>query len=234
MSLLGQAAMLLTFDVEKAAIAEHDDWHTHEHLPERLSIPGFLRGTRWVAVRGAPRYVVLYEVDRLETLGSRNYLERLNDPTPWTSKMMTYYRGMSRGLCSVEKSCGPGMGHFALLIRFKPASDSSPSVAEWLSDDVMPRLPARPGLGSVHLLRSALAPAMTSEQRIRGADTGVDWALLATGYEQDTLANLEQAELSAGELEGRGASSVVSALYQLAYSVLADEVGARPRGQAGV
>ena len=55
--------MLLNFDIDEAAIAEHDDWHTHEHLPERLSIPGFLRGTRWVAVRGSPRYTVLYEVD---------------------------------------------------------------------------------------------------------------------------------------------------------------------------
>src|SRR5438132_9308533 len=84
MALLGKAAMLLTFDVEQAAIPEHDDWHTHEHLPERLAIPGFLRATRWVVVRGAPRYVVIYEVDRLETLGSRNYLDRLNHPTPWT------------------------------------------------------------------------------------------------------------------------------------------------------
>lgn len=226
MPLLGKAAMLLTFDVEQGAIAEHDDWHTHEHLPERLSIPGFLRGTRWVAVRGVPRYVVLYEIDRLETLESRSYLERLNCPTPWTSKMMTYYRAMSRGLCTVQKSYGLGMGHFSLLIRFKPAYDSSPSVAEWLGEEVMPRLPARPGLGSVHLLLGALAPAMTSEQRIRGVDSGVDWALLATGYQQDALSNLEQAELSAVELEGHGASSVVSALYQVAYSLSSDEVDA--------
>jgi hypothetical protein len=226
MPLLGKAAMLLTFDVEQDAISEHDDWHTHEHLPERLSIPGFLRGTRWVAVRGAPRYAVLYEIDRLETLGSRNYLERLNNPSPWTSKMMTCYRAMSRGLCSVEKSCGLGMGNFALLVRFKPASDSSSSVVEWLVDAVMPRLLSRPGLGSIHLLQSALAPAMTSEQRIRGVDSGVDWALLATGYQPDALSHLEQAELSAVELERHGASSVVSALYQGAYSLSADEVDA--------
>lgn len=226
MPLLGDAAMLLSFDVEHAAIPEHDDWHTHEHLPERLSIPGFLRGTRWVAVHGAPRYVVLYEVDRLETLSSGSYLEHLNSPTPWTSKMMTCYRAMSRGLCSVEKSCGLGMGHFALLIRFKPASDSSPSVVEWLSEDVMPRLAARPGLGSIHLLQSALAPAMTSEQRIRGADAGVECALLATGYEQDALSNLEQGELNAAMLERHGASSVVSALYQGAYSLSAAEIDA--------
>jgi hypothetical protein len=51
-----------------AAIEEHDRWHTHEHLLERLSIPGFRRGTRWGATDGVPRYIVSYEVDSLDTL----------------------------------------------------------------------------------------------------------------------------------------------------------------------
>lgn len=120
MPLLGPAAMLLSFDVANEAIEEHDDWHTHEHLRERLSIPGFLRGTRWVALQGQPRYMVLYEVAGLGTLTSGPYLERLNNPSPWTSKMMPHYRGMRRGLCSVTGSFGLGMGHIALLLRFTP------------------------------------------------------------------------------------------------------------------
>ena len=79
MPLLGKAAMLLSFDIAQDAVDEHDDWHTHEHLPERLSIPGFRRGTRWVALRGRPRYLVLYEVAELDTLVSGAYLERLNN-----------------------------------------------------------------------------------------------------------------------------------------------------------
>src|SRR3954467_14351479 len=101
MPLLGKAAMLLSFDIAEQAISEHDDWHTHEHLPERLSIPGFLRGTRWVALRGGMRYLVLYEVEELATLRSAGYLERLNNPSPWTASMMPHYRGMTRGFCLV-------------------------------------------------------------------------------------------------------------------------------------
>jgi len=41
MSTLGSAAMLLSFDIEAGATAEHDRRHMHEQLPERLSIPGF-------------------------------------------------------------------------------------------------------------------------------------------------------------------------------------------------
>lgn len=224
MPLLGKAAMLLTFNIEEEVVAEHDHWHTHEHLPERLSIPGFLRGTRWISLRDSPRYAVIYEVERLETLGSEAYLKRLNNPTPWTSKMMTHYRGMTRGLCSVERSHGLGTGHYSLLIRLEPIADSA-ELVEWLDDKVLPQLPLMPGLGSVHLLRGALAAAMTSEQEIRGVDAGVDWALMATGYESEAIAELENSEFSLRVLQEHGCATASFALFRAAYSLSADEVG---------
>jgi hypothetical protein len=42
----GQAAVAIWCDVAPEARAQFDDWHAHEHMPERLSIPGFLRGSR--------------------------------------------------------------------------------------------------------------------------------------------------------------------------------------------
>lgn len=224
MPLLGRAAMLLGFDIVAEAIDEHDDWHTHEHLPERLSIPGFLRGTRWTALGEGPRYLVLYEVEHLDTLASPAYLERLNDPSPWTRRMMPHYRGMTRGLCTVASSVGLGMGHFGLLIRFRPDGDAGAALERWLADDVMPGLPVRRGLGSAHLLRGALPAPMTSEQRIRGTDAGVDWALLATGYLADALAQLQRAELAAAEFERRSAAAVASTLYQSACTLSASEL----------
>ena len=213
MPLLGKAAMLLGFDIEAPAIAEHDDWHTHEHLPERLSIPGFLRGTRWIAVRGAPRYTVLYEVDRLETLRSAAYLERLENPSAWTAKMMPHYRGMTRGLCSVEGSWGQGLGSFGLVVRFKRAAGAA---SQEELETFLSGLPSQPGLGSAHLLKGALDAAMTAEQRIRGRDAPVDWAVLATGYEPEAVAALQAdvARMTGGS----------SALYQVAYTMLAGDV----------
>src|SRR4051812_16555055 len=102
MALLGAAAMVLAIDLAPESIVQHDDWHTHEHLPERLSIPGFLRGSRWRALSGTPQYLVIYEVADLGVLTSAAYLQRLNSPTPWTAKMMKSYRGMARGFCRVE------------------------------------------------------------------------------------------------------------------------------------
>jgi hypothetical protein len=223
MPLLGRAAMLLSFDVVSEAIAEHDDWHTHEHLPERLSIPGFIRGSRWVAVRGGPRYFVLYEVEELATLTSDAYLQRLNNPSPWTSKMMAHYRGMTRGFCSVRASLGVGVGGACLLTRFKPAPKTEAPLRTWLCDEALPGLPARPGLGSVHLLEGALTPSMTNEQRIRGADAGVDWALFITGYSQEVLGQVLEGDFLK-ELARRGAERILSAAYRLDYSLSASEI----------
>jgi len=224
MPLLGHAAMLLLFDVVGDAIPEHDYWHTYEHLPERLSIPGFVRGTRWVAVDGQPRYFVIYEVEQLAILTSPAYLERLNHPSPWTTKMMPHYRGMTRGFCSVAGSFGFGLGHIGLLKRFTPHVETGPSLRKWLLQETLPELTSRPGIGSVHLFERALTTPMTNEQRIRGADASIDSALLITGYHQDALAGLMRAELGDAQLENRGATKILHAMYAMDYSLVEGEI----------
>jgi hypothetical protein len=218
--------MLLSFDVAQEAIPEHDEWHTHEHLPERLSVPGFVRGTRWVALLGQPRYFVMYEVEQLAILTSEAYLERLNNPSPWTSKMMPFYRGMTRGFCSVTGSFGFGIGHVSVLIRFKPPTGAEASARKWLLQDILPELPSRPGIGSAHLFEGALTPPMTNEQRIRGADASVDWALFLTGYSQGALASIMQADLGNVKLEAHGATGVIDAMYRMDYALTDREVDA--------
>jgi hypothetical protein len=226
MPLLGSAAMLLLFDIEADAIEEHDRWHTHEHLPERVSIPGFRRGTRWTAIEGAPRYMVLYEVESLATLSSEAYLARLNNPTPWTSRMMPHYRGMTRGLCAVRASLGLGQGGTAALVRFAPDASRADALCRWLVDEALEAVPKMPGLGSAHLLQRALTAPMTSEQRIRGADRGIDSALIVTGYDGDAVAAYAKALCAAGGLPHRGAGDVSLATYRCGYSLASAEAGA--------
>ena len=217
MSLLGQAAMLLSFDVAAEAIPEHDEWHTHEHLPERLSIPGFLRGTRWVATQGEPRYFVMYEVEHLATLTSGAYLERLNNPSPWTTKMMAFYRGMNRGFCSVAGSFGLGMGNAGLALRFKPTAGREAALRKSLLE-VLPSLPSKRGIGSAHLFEGAATPPMTNEQRLRGADAVMDWLVWVTGYSPEALAGLIDGDLGSAQLERHGASGVRGTIYRMDYS----------------
>jgi hypothetical protein len=223
MGLLGQAAMVLSFDVAPDAITEHDDWHTHEHFPERLSIPGFLRGTRWVARHGQPRYFVMYEVEALATLASAAYRERLDNPTPWTAKMMAHYRGMARGFCAVSDSFGVGLGQTGLMIRFKPGDEREAELHEWLVGELAP-LSSKAGFASAHVLKAGLTPPSTNEQRIRGSDTAVDWVLLVTGYSVEGATDLFQTRFGEKEFERRGVKGYAGGVYGMAYSLASREL----------
>jgi hypothetical protein len=174
--MLGNAAVAMWWDVAPEMRAEWEDWHSGEHMPERLAIPGFLRGTRWVALSGAPSYFVLYEVAQLATLTGAAYLDRLNNPTPWSRKMMPHHRNMVRSLCVLREGWGGGVPQALATIRFSPASDST-------------RLPRGPGLTGAHLLQSQPMPGTpTAEQKIRGGDASADWVLLVGGYDRQAVA----------------------------------------------
>lgn len=216
MALSGRAAMVLFYGIEDAAIADHDHWHTHEHFPERLGVPGFLRASRWVAVEAEPRYLVLYEVEEVAVLSGAPYLARLNNPTPWTSRMMPSFRGMVRGFCGVTASAGDGLGHALVSVRYTVKPGAEAGLQQWLAGEVLPALAASPGLASAHLLAPAAQPPMTKEQGIRGKDADMPLALLTTGYDAAALAAAVAERLSDDELARRGAAAApVRGRYRL-------------------
>jgi hypothetical protein len=112
------------------------------------------------------------------------------------------------------------------LIRFGSTPKETDAIHRWLLEEVLPDLPQRTGIGSVHLLKGALAPAMTNEQRIRGADEGFDSALIVTGYDRDALAEVAGTALSASSLVRRSATDVARSVYRLDYSLTHTEIDA--------
>jgi len=216
MALCGKAAMVLYYDIVSEAVDDHDDWHTHEHFPERLSIPGFRRASRWVATEGRPRYLVIYEVRSVDVLSGSPYLERLNNPSPWTTRMMPNFRGMVRGFCDVASSSGSALGHALLSMRLSAVPGRQEELRRWLAGEVLAGIAARPGIASVHLLEPAAKPPMTKEQSLRGRDAEMPGVLLVTGYREDTLAHLASGELAADRLAQHGcAPGSIAARYRL-------------------
>ncbi len=224
MALCSDAAMVLYYDIT-GDNADHDDWHTYEHLHERLSIPGFLRATRWVAGSGAPKYMVIYEVSGTDVATSSAYLARLNNPTPWTASMMGRFRGMVRGFCTVVASSGSGLGNAAAAVRFSPVKGQESNLKNWLAQEVIPVMASRRGMASVQLLQPAPPPPMTKEQSMRGPDTPMTWLLLATAYDSAALNSAIAEHLELKALERFGASpGMVMGSYALHYTATAQEV----------
>ena len=198
--MLGKAAIAMWWDVAPEVRAEWEDWHSNEHMHERLAIPGFLRGTRWIALAGPPSYFVLYEAAELATITSGPYLERLNNPTPCSRKMMPHHRNMVRSLCLVRASWGTALGGVLATIR---------------STATLPAPPKRAGLTGVHLLESqpTTGRAQTEEEKIRGGDATADQVLLINGYDRETVRNTMN-ELGPGATAG---------VYQLAYCLTSQD-----------
>jgi hypothetical protein len=227
MVMLGRAAVAMWWDIPPELKAEFEDWHSHEHMPERLGIPGFLRGTRCIARSGEPSYFVLYEASNLAAITAGAYLERLNHPTPWSLKMMPHHRNMVRSLCRVRASFGGGLARAVATIRFSLSPRNGRPLLKWLSAEAMPNLPGRKGLTAAHLLESQPVTAMpqTSEQRIRGGDAAADRILLICGYDVEAVQAAAN-ELAAETLAAHGAlPSATAETYYSAYSLIPRDLG---------
>ena len=84
-------------------MAEYEVWYQTEHLPQRLSVPGFYCGRRFEALTPGPQFFTYYEVKDPAVLTSQEYLEILENPTPATRKIMEYaFSNMNRTVCSRE------------------------------------------------------------------------------------------------------------------------------------
>jgi hypothetical protein len=220
MPLLGRAAVAMWWDMAPAQRSEFQDWHSHEHFPERMSIPGFLRGSRWTNADGGEGFFVIYELADYETLTSVHYLARLNNPTPWSKKMMPHHRNMVRSQCHVIDSHGGGLAKSMMTIRISPEDGRAEALRVFLGNQLA-MLPARPGITGAHLLQTKTPDAqLTEEQKIRGGDAVADWIVLVSGYDPDALAKVGHNELGTAALTGAGALPPESyAIFNLTYSL---------------
>jgi hypothetical protein len=226
MALLGKGALVIWHDPEPAAESDYNEWHSKEHMLERVGVPGFRRGLRYVALEGAPRYLNLYEVDDLATLTSGPYLDRLNHPSPWTRRVVPRVHNNSRTLCRVIASAG-GVGICSLLLTLQMAAqpERADELRAWLAADALPALAERAGIIGAHLLEGDAAASRsggaTAEKRLRGrADAIADLVVLVGGYDPEALRAARDGPLGRERLVAHGAAPEQTlGLYQLVHAI---------------
>ena len=228
MSLLGKAAVAMWWSVRAEQRDEFGDWHSHEHFPERMSIPGFRRGSRWSSTTDAEGFFVLYELERYEVLTSQEYLDRPNAPTPWSRKMMPHHLGMVRCQCRIIKSFGGGVASSLATIRLSPQAGRAAELQAHLLD-TLGALASKPGLTGAHLLLTDTpkTSSPTTEQQIRGKDGAADWIVLLSGYDADAVERAVIAQLASSVLDAAGAQNhPTEGRYRLAFTMTPQDVAA--------
>ena len=225
MPLLGRGVLAIWHTITPEGEAEYWRWHDREHIPERVGVPGFLRGRRYRSLERSLDYLDLYEVEDTETLRSAAYLARLNDPTPWTRRVVPHFLNTLRVGYRVATSAGRGQGGVLLTLQLaaagpvadRPTALALPGVAA--VQDVT-------GVVAVHVLEATpeVTSIATEEKRLRGPgdrdrNPVEPWCLLVEADDPGVLGDLRTGPLARERLQVGGAELRAAGAYQLQISI---------------
>jgi hypothetical protein len=196
------------------------EWHPRQHMVERLSIPGFLRGRRCIALEGAPDFLTIYELQSPDVLLTDVYKQRLANPTDWSSATLPAFTDNTRGACRILFTEGYAMGGFILTMRFA-AQEGRESDLIGTVRETMPRLTGRPRITGAHFAQNdtSLTGGNAGSQRGRVIMLP-ELIVMIEGSEAGAVAAAGEAFASNDALRRMGAKPEVErGLYQLEYSI---------------
>jgi hypothetical protein len=172
MALIGQGVLIIWYTMTPEGDLDMIRWHDNEHVPERVGIPGFLRGRRYDEVGRSHEYLNIYETESVETVRSAPYVLRLNFPTEWTKRVLPHYRNTVRFGCGVVLTTGRGQGGGVLTLRARPAPGRDAAAEKWLRETLPATLLDQTGVVGVHLLRTVpeMTQVKTAEGKLKGGE----------------------------------------------------------------
>jgi hypothetical protein len=100
---------------------EFNAWYDTEHVPERLAVPGFESGLRYVCISGTPRYLAMYDLASPAVLETPEYLRvSFANSSPWTRRVVSRVRVYrSAGVQVYPGDVATGRAARLLLLRFR-------------------------------------------------------------------------------------------------------------------
>lgn len=71
----GTGLLMVWADIDAEHEAEFNKWYDEEHMKRLASVPGFLSGGRYLAVKGGPKYLAMYELEDHRVLNSSAFID---------------------------------------------------------------------------------------------------------------------------------------------------------------
>jgi hypothetical protein len=221
MALQARALLGIWHNLMPGSELEFDRWHTYEHMPERVGVPGFRSARRYMNRQLASHVCfTLYEGAHLEIFRSPGYLSRLNDPTPWSRRVGATQTDFLRGAFELELSLGAGVGGALASFRIELAQGAERLPTSLALRRACMDVSVLHGVVGVHmgLARPEVTGVRTTEMEIRPSvepENSVDAIVLVEtiGYEE------LEAVLGSVEAACRvdGVAGVAAEPYRLAY-----------------
>ena len=229
MPLKGSGFMAIWHDIKTEGEAEYNTWHTREHMPERLGVPGFKMGRRWVDWRlDKHRYFTLYEARTIDVFGSEPYRARLNAPSAWSNRVQPHFTNFVRSACRTTISVGKGIGGAIATIRVNLTPGIGAGVFSAKSHALAYEIMPMAGVTSVHIgyADPTVTRVQTRESELRkltGEDI-FDAVVLIDGIGRRELERQMPRIEALLAPDTAGVASKESAVYDLAYLLTSEEV----------
>lgn len=174
---IGSGLMMFWADIEAPHVLRYQEWHNCEHIPERVSIPGFRNGRRYRSFDHDAQFVMFYETDAPGVFNSEPYLEALNSPTPWTKEALTYFREPVRNIYELINGKGKPtefVSSYLATLRFNLDGSREEEILSTYSDEWLAALCEQDQVTQARLYRvdEEISSIMTSERKIYGGGPG--------------------------------------------------------------
>lgn len=94
---MAKGLLLVMMEPPATLEEEFHDWYDSEHLPQRLGLPGFETGSRWVCLSGWPRWLAIYDLSSTAALADTAYAAVSgSNSTPWSRRILPRTLGRQR------------------------------------------------------------------------------------------------------------------------------------------
>jgi hypothetical protein len=192
-------------------LIEYHDWLSREHIGQRIFSEGFLTARVYTSADDRHLHFIFYLVDDVKRFQGETYLDVLNNPTPWTQKMMPKLLDFDRAVSVQTAKIGDGSGAHISVARL----GGLPVGAARFPLPIVTQARAIEGLAAVRLLQvdRGGTDLFSEEKTMRtGAEGQFSYLLIAEGMTAE--AARQGCDLA---VSGLGATVLSQQVYSLIY-----------------
>ncbi len=109
-------------DIGQDDLSDYRQWITKEHIADRIFSPGFLGARFCTSITDEKSHFFLYATEDKNVFKNPPYLHILNNPSPWTNRIMPKFGPFDRVLGEQLFKLGNGYGAYMMVSRIKDGS----------------------------------------------------------------------------------------------------------------
>ncbi|MDE2006784.1 MAG: hypothetical protein KGI51_09475 [Rhodospirillales bacterium] len=114
-----QGFLAIWCEIGASDLAEYHNWQTQEHIADRVYSPGFLGMRLFSAIDNPCAHFFLYATESAAVLRSAAYRAILDNPSPWTRRLMPKFGPFDRAVGEKLVKIGRGFGSHVLASRIR-------------------------------------------------------------------------------------------------------------------